>query len=73
MASRDIVEPLEVNKHFQSVPLGKAIDKARTMLEYPTNEIARHADVQDAVSTVRQNVNPAACHVEMLKTWMAGT
>jgi hypothetical protein len=62
----DIVEPLKVNKCFQSVLLSEAVDKSRTMLEYSTNEIVGHADIQDAVSTVRQNVNPAACHVEML-------
>ena len=62
----DIFEALEVNKRLQSVLFGEAIDKAGTMLEYATNEIVSHTDVQDAVATVRQNVNPTACHVEML-------
>ena len=63
----NIVKPLKVDKCFQSVPPGKAVDKSGTMLEYSTNDIVGYTDIQDAVSTVRQNVNPAACHVEMLQ------
>jgi hypothetical protein len=62
----DIIEALKVNKRFQSVLVGEALDNSRTMLEYSTNEIVGHADIKDAVSTVRQNVNPAACHTQML-------
>ena len=37
------------------------------MLEYPADKIARHADIQDAVRTIGQNVDVATCHVEILQ------
>ena len=61
----DIFEALEVNKCLQSMLLGKAVDKPGTVLEHATNEVVGYTDIQNAVATVRQNVNPATCHVEM--------
>ena len=63
----DVVEPLEVNQPFQALLLGEAIDKPRAMLEYPADEIVCHADIQDAVRTVSQNINISTCHAEILQ------
>jgi hypothetical protein len=37
------------------------------MLEYPADEIACHADIQNAVRTIGQNVNVSTCHAEILQ------
>jgi hypothetical protein len=62
----DIVEPFKVNECFQPVLLSEAVDKPGTMLEHATNEVVGYTDIKNAVATVRQNVNPTTCHVEML-------
>ena len=59
----DIVEPLKVNKRFQSVSLGEAIDKTGTMLEYATNEM--HTPTYRMPFRRFVNVNPTGCHIEM--------
>ena len=35
--------------------------------EYGPDEVARYADIQDAVRTIGQNVDVATCHVEILQ------
>ena len=63
----DVIELFEIDEAFQSVPFGEAIDKSGTMLEYAADKIARHADVQDAVWAVGQNINVSTCHAEILQ------
>jgi hypothetical protein len=55
----DVVEPLKINQSFQSVPFGEAIHESGTMLEYATDKVACHANVQNAVGAIGQNVNSA--------------
>ena len=69
----DVIELFEIDEAFQSVPFGEAIDKSGTMLEYAADKIARHADVQDAVWGVGQNINESTAMRIFCKTWMAGT
>ena len=63
----DVVEPFEIDQSLQSVLFGEAINKSRTMLEYAADKIVGHADIQDAVRTVGQNVSVSTCHVEILQ------
>ena len=63
----DVVELLEVNQSLQSISLGETGDEPGTMLEYPTHKVARHADIQNAVRSVGQNVNVAAFHAVSLQ------
>jgi hypothetical protein len=61
----DIVELLEINQPLQSVSFGESFDESRAVFVDAANEIARHADIQNAVRTIGQNVNPSTCHVEI--------
>jgi hypothetical protein len=63
----DVIEPLEINQSFQSVPFGEAIHESRAMLEYAADKVACHANVQNAIGTIGQNVNVSTCHVEILQ------
>jgi hypothetical protein len=63
----DVIELLEIYQPLQTVSLREAIDESGAMLEYPADKIARHADIQDAVRTIGQNVDVATCHVEILQ------
>ena len=63
----DIVELLETDQPLQAISLGEAIDEPRTMLKYSADNIACNADVEDAVRSVGQNVNIAACHADSLQ------
>ena len=63
----DVVELLEIDRPFQSISLGKAIDDPRAMFEHPANKIAGHPDIEDAIRPVGQNVNIAACHTDSLQ------
>jgi hypothetical protein len=63
----NVVEPLEIDQSLQSMLLGEAIDKSRAMLERPADEIVCHADVQNAVRAVGQNINVSTSHVEILQ------
>ena len=63
----DIVEPLEVDQSFQTVLLGKAIDKSRAMLEYAADKIVCYTDVENAVRTIGQNINISTCHADILQ------
>jgi hypothetical protein len=37
------------------------------MFEYPADKIACHANIEDAIRSVGQNVNIAPCHAEILQ------
>jgi len=63
----DIIELLEIDQSLQSIPLGKSIDESRPMFEYPTNEIACHPDVANAVGTIGQNIEVPTCHAAILQ------
>jgi hypothetical protein len=57
----DIVELLEIDQLLQSISFGKTWDKSRPVFVDAANEVACHADIQNAVRTIGQNVNPATC------------
>jgi hypothetical protein len=63
----DVIEPFEIYQSFQTIPLGKAIDESRTMLEHTAHKIICHANVQDAAGTVGQNVDVSTCHTDILQ------
>ena len=63
----DVIELLEIDQSLQTVSLGEAVDKSRTMFEYAANKITCHADIEDAIRSVGQNVNIAACHADSLQ------
>ena len=63
----DVVEPLEIDQSLQPMLFGEAIDKSGTMFEYTADKIICHANVQDAVGTVGQNVNVSTCHMDILQ------
>ena len=63
----DVVETLKIDQPLQPIPFGKAIDESGTMLEYPTNKIACHPDIENAVRTIGQNVDVSACHDAILQ------
>jgi hypothetical protein len=69
----DVVEPFEIDQSFQSVSFGEAPDESRTMLEYAADKVACHANVQNAIGTIGQNINVSTCHVESLQDVDAGT
>ena len=62
-----VIERLVVDEALQAVSLGEAVDKSRTMFEYPANKIACHPHIEDAIRSVGQNVNIAACHAASLQ------
>ena len=45
-------ECLEVDQPFQSVPLCKAVNETRAMLEHASHEIVCDADIENAVRFV---------------------
>jgi len=57
----DIIKSLEVDEPLQAIPFGEAAD------ESGTDEIIRHACVEDAVGAIGQDVNIAASHAEILQ------
>jgi hypothetical protein len=63
----DVIELLEIDQPLQTVPLGKSIDESRMMFEYPTDKIACHSDIENAVGTICQNINVSTCHVDILQ------
>jgi len=63
----DVIEPLEIDQSFQPMLFGEAIDESGTMFEYTADKIICHANVQDAVGTVGQDVNVSACHTDILQ------
>ena len=63
----DIVEPFEIDQPLQSIPFGETFDEPRAMFEHPADKIVRHADIKDAVGSIGQNVDVAACHAETLQ------
>jgi hypothetical protein len=63
----DAVKLLEIDQPLQSIPFGESVDEAGPMFEYPTDKIACHADVQNAVRTIGRNINVSTCHAEILK------
>ena len=56
----DLVVPFVPDETFQPVLLREAGNQARAMLVNAPAEIARHADVERAVRSVRHDVDPAA-------------
>ena len=63
----DVVELLEIDQSLQSILLGEAIDKSRTMLKHTADKIVCHANIQDAVGSIGRNLNVATCHPEILQ------
>jgi hypothetical protein len=63
----DIVELFKIDQSLQPVPFGEAIDKSGTVFEHAADEIVRHADLQDAVRAIGQNVNVSTGHVGILQ------
>jgi hypothetical protein len=63
----DIVEPLEIDQPLQSVFLSETLSESRAVLVDTADKIARHADIQNAVRTIGQNVNPSTCHAGILQ------
>src|SRR3954463_7872073 len=63
----DVVELLEIHQPLQSVSPGETCDEPGAMLIDATYEVARHADIQNTVPTVRHNVDPATCHAGILQ------
>jgi hypothetical protein len=63
----DVIKLLKVNQALQPISFGEAVDESRAMFEYSTDEIACHADVQDAVAPVRQYVDVSTRHAEILQ------
>ena len=63
----NVVEPLEIDQSLQPMLFGEAIDESRTMLEYAADKIACHANIQDTVGTIGQNVNVTTCHTDILQ------
>ena len=55
----DIVEPFEVDQPLQCISFGETCDESRAVFVDAANEIAGDADIQNAVRTIGQNVNPA--------------
>jgi hypothetical protein len=45
----------------------EAFDESRAMLKYPTDQIIRHPDVQNAVRAIGQNINVSTSHAEILQ------
>jgi hypothetical protein len=63
----DGLEFLEVDKPLQSISSRKALYEAGPVFEHPADKIIRHADIEDAVRSIGQEVNVATCHVEILQ------
>jgi hypothetical protein len=63
----DIVELLEIDQPLQSISFGETWDESRAVFVDAANEIACHADIQNTVRTIGQNVNPATCHAGILQ------
>jgi hypothetical protein len=63
----NIIKFFEIDESLQSMALGKAFDESGAMFEYPPDEIVRHADIQDAVGAIGQNVNIPTCHTGILQ------
>jgi hypothetical protein len=63
----NVVELLEIDQSLQSMLLGEAIDKSRSMLEHAADEITCYADVQDAVRAIGQDINESTGHADILQ------
>jgi hypothetical protein len=63
----DVVELFEIDQSLQPMLFGEAIDESGTMFEYTADKIICHANVQDAVWSVGQNVNVSTCHTDILR------
>ena len=55
----DVVELFEIDQPLQPVPPGETCDTSAAVFVDTANEITGHADIQNAVRTIGQNVNPA--------------
>jgi len=49
------------------MPFGETFDESGAMLKYAADEIVCYTNVEYAVWTIRQNVNVATCHAEILQ------
>ena len=61
------LSPLGVDQAMDGISLGEAFHEAGAMLKYSTHKIACYSNVQNAVGTIGQNVNVAACHADILQ------
>jgi hypothetical protein len=55
-----------IDQSLQAITLGEAIHGAVAMLLKAPRQIGRHADIENAVRLIRNDVNLTACHVAML-------
>jgi hypothetical protein len=58
----DIVVVFTVNKPLQPVSLCEAGNEPLAMLESTARQIACDADIQDAVTLIRHEIEPATAH-----------
>src|SRR3954451_15862970 len=61
------IELLEIDQPLQPISLGETGDESGAVFVDAANEIAGHADIQNAVRTIGQNVTPATCHAAILQ------
>ena len=58
----DVIVLLEVDEALQTIPLGESSNLTVAMLSNPTDNVIRHANVQRAVWTIGQDIDPAPFH-----------
>jgi hypothetical protein len=58
----DILKTLCIDQSLQAVTFRKSINKTFPMFEGSSRQIARNADVQDAVALIGHEINPATRH-----------
>ncbi len=57
---QNLVMPLKINQHLQTIPLGKTVNPAFPMIINPPHQISRHPHVQNAIPAIGHNINPSA-------------
>ena len=63
----DGLESFEINEPLRPISFGKAFDESGAMFKYATNEIACYSDVENAIRSIRQDVNITTRHAEILQ------
>jgi hypothetical protein len=62
------VKSFKINETFQPMPLGKPVNKSGSMFKNAAYEVVRHSDIQNAVGSIGEDVDVAACyHVAKVK------
>jgi len=66
--SANIFISLKVDEALQPMPFRKSVNISRTMLKYSAHKVIGHADVQNSVGSIGQDVDIAAiAHVAIMK------